>query len=194
MAGRAQGGAHRRTHLQQGLQQCGMVAGEELGALQRLLQPGILARARRRASRANTQGSRSPAIRWAMMSRPDTPSRSASTPDSLIPAHSSSFSRCFSRLRSSIRSRRYRVCSGTPRTPGWPRERTGPRPARSSAPATGNRSCLAQAAQAGSAVPTAIFTRYSAGRPAPMTLSHSCGEGILLMMRYGHGHVPRVRL
>jgi transposase len=66
-----------------------------------------LARARARASWARTFGLRSPAMRWSMMSRPVTPCRSVTTEDSLIAADSSSFSaRCFSRVRSSVRSRR----------------------------------------------------------------------------------------
>ena len=67
----------------------------------------ILRRARARASWASTLGLRSPAIRWSMMSRPVTPCRSVITDDSLIAADSSSFSvRFFSRVRSSVRSRR----------------------------------------------------------------------------------------
>jgi hypothetical protein len=54
-----------------------------------------------------------------MMSRPVTPCRSGSTEDSLIAAPSSGFStRCLSRVRSSIRSRRYRVCSRITRNSG----------------------------------------------------------------------------
>ena len=53
------------------------------------------------------------------MSRPVTPCRSDRTQDSLIAALSSSFSvRCLSRVRSSIRSRRYRVCSRMMRNSG----------------------------------------------------------------------------
>ena len=53
------------------------------------------------------------------MSRPVTPCRSLSTEDSLIAALSSSFSvRCFSRVRSAVRSRRYRVCSRISRNSG----------------------------------------------------------------------------
>ena len=67
----------------------------------------ILRRARARASWASTLGLRSPAIRWSMMSRPVTPCRSVITDDSLTAADSSSFSaRFFSRVRSSVRSRR----------------------------------------------------------------------------------------
>ena len=79
----------------------------------------ILRRARARASWASTLGLRSPAIRWSMMSRPVTPCRSVTTLDSLIAADSSSFSaRCFSRVRSAVRSRRYRVCSRMIRNSG----------------------------------------------------------------------------
>jgi len=67
----------------------------------------ILRRAAARASWASTLGLRSPAIRWSMMSRPVTPCRSVITLEILIAADSSSFSaRCFSRVRSSVRSRR----------------------------------------------------------------------------------------
>ena len=53
------------------------------------------------------------------MSRPVTPCRSVITLESLIAADSSSFSaRCFSRPRSSVRSRRYRVCSRMIRNSG----------------------------------------------------------------------------
>ena len=53
------------------------------------------------------------------MSRPVTPCRSVSTLEILIAADSSSFSaRCFSRVRSSVRSRRYRVCSRMIRNSG----------------------------------------------------------------------------
>ena len=89
-----------------------MTAGEELRAVQGLFELGILRRAAVRASRASTFGFRSPAIKWPMMSRPVTPCRSVTTDESLIAADSSSFSaRCFSRVRSWVRSRRYRVCS-----------------------------------------------------------------------------------
>ena len=54
-----------------------------------------------------------------MMSRPVTPCRSLTTDDTLIAADSSSFSvRCFSRVRSSVSSRRYRVCSRMTRNSG----------------------------------------------------------------------------
>ena len=54
-----------------------------------------------------------------MISRPVTPCRSVSTDDSLIAASSSSFSaRCFSRVRSPVRSRRRRVCSRMTRNSG----------------------------------------------------------------------------
>ena len=67
----------------------------------------ILRRARARASWASAFASRCPAIRCSMMSRPVTPCRSVITEDSFNAADSSSFStRCFSRLRSSINSRR----------------------------------------------------------------------------------------
>jgi hypothetical protein len=53
------------------------------------------------------------------MSRPVTPCRSLSTDDSLTAADSSSFStRFFSRVRSSVRSRRYRVCNRMIRNSG----------------------------------------------------------------------------
>jgi hypothetical protein len=53
-----------------------------------------------------------------MMSRPVTPCRSLTTDDSLM-ADSSSFSACcFSRVRSPVRSRRYRVCSRMIRNSG----------------------------------------------------------------------------
>ena len=53
------------------------------------------------------------------MSRPVTKCRREITLDSLIAADSSSFSvRCFSRVRSSVRSRRYRVCSRITRYSG----------------------------------------------------------------------------
>ena len=53
------------------------------------------------------------------MSRPVTPCRSVRTLEILIAADSSSFSaRCFSRVRSSVRSRRYRVCSRMIRNSG----------------------------------------------------------------------------
>ncbi len=53
------------------------------------------------------------------MSRPVTPCRSLITQDSLIAAPSSSFpARCLSRVRSWIRSRRYRVCSRMMRNSG----------------------------------------------------------------------------
>jgi hypothetical protein len=72
----------------------------------------ILARARPRASCASTFGSRCPAISCPMMSRPVIPCTSASTAEILIAADSSSLSaRFLSRVRSPVRSRRYRVCS-----------------------------------------------------------------------------------
>ena len=49
-----------------------------------------------------------------MISRPVTPCRSVSTLDSLIAASA----RCFSRVRSSVRSRRRRVCSRMIRNSG----------------------------------------------------------------------------
>lgn len=53
------------------------------------------------------------------MSRPVTLCRSLTTDDSLTAADSSSFStRCFSRVRSPVRSRRYRVCSRITRNSG----------------------------------------------------------------------------
>ena len=64
------------------------------------------------------------------MSRPVTPCRSVTTEDSLIAADSSSFSaRFFSRVRSWIRSRRYRVCSRMIRNSGsaTKQDRTAPR-------------------------------------------------------------------
>ena len=64
------------------------------------------------------------------MSRPVTPCRSVITDDSLIAADSSSFSvRFFSRVRSSVRSRRYRVCSRMTRNSGsgTKQGRTAPR-------------------------------------------------------------------
>ena len=74
--------------------------------------PAILRRAQAWASWASAFGSRPSAIRWSMMSRPVTPCRSLTKDDSLIAADSSSFSaRCFSQMRSSGSSRRYRVCS-----------------------------------------------------------------------------------
>ena len=107
------------------LQQGGVVFGEELCALQRPPPAGgSCGGTRRRASWASTLGWRSPAIRWSMMSRPVTPCRSVSTAEILSAADSSSFSaRCFSRVRSSVRSRRYRVCSRMTRNSGWPRSR-----------------------------------------------------------------------
>jgi len=78
----------------------------------------ILRRAAARASWASTLGLRSPAIRWSMMSRPVTPCRSVSTAEILIASSSSFSARCFSRVRSSVRSRRYRVCSRMRRNSG----------------------------------------------------------------------------
>jgi hypothetical protein len=53
------------------------------------------------------------------MSRPGTPCRSVTTEESLTAAGSSSFSALFfSRVRSSVRSRRYRVCSRIRRNSG----------------------------------------------------------------------------
>ena len=64
------------------------------------------------------------------MSRPVTPCRSVTTEENLIAADSSSFSaRCFSRVRSPVRSRRYRVCSRMIRNSGsgTKQDRTAPR-------------------------------------------------------------------
>ena len=67
----------------------------------------ILARILRLASCASTFGLRSPATSAAIMSRPEAPNRSETTTLTLMQASSSSFSaRCFSRLRSPVRSRR----------------------------------------------------------------------------------------
>ncbi len=76
---------------QHGGQQRGMMIGKELRALHRGLELADLARARARASWASAFGSRSPRMRWSMMSRPVTPCRSVTTLDSLIAADSSSF-------------------------------------------------------------------------------------------------------
>ncbi len=69
---------------------------------------GIRARIRVRASWASTAGLRSPAIRAAIIARPETPEMSEATTDSLIPASSSSFSaRFFSAVRAPTRLIRY---------------------------------------------------------------------------------------
>ena len=67
-----------------GLEQGGVLGGEEFRAVQGLLQVADLAAGPARASWASTLGLRSPAIRWSMMSRPVTPCRSVTTLDSLI--------------------------------------------------------------------------------------------------------------
>ena len=67
----------------------------------------IFGRALPRASSASALGSRSPAMRRPMMSRPVIPCRSVITDETLIAADSRSVSaRCFSRVRSAVRSRR----------------------------------------------------------------------------------------
>jgi hypothetical protein len=67
----------------------------------------ILGRALPRASSASALGSRSPAMRRSMMSRPVMPCTPVSTEETLSAADSSSFSaRCFSRVFSPVRSRR----------------------------------------------------------------------------------------
>jgi hypothetical protein len=64
-----------------------------------------------------------------MMSRPVTPCGSVTTLEILIAADSSSFSaRCFSRVRSSVRSRRYRVCSRIIRNSGVAMKHDGTAP------------------------------------------------------------------
>jgi hypothetical protein len=79
----------------------------------------ILRRIDARAIRASTLGSRSPATSAAIMSRPETPKMSDATTDSVIWASSRSFStRCFSAVRVSTRSRRYRVRSRSRRIGG----------------------------------------------------------------------------
>jgi hypothetical protein len=66
----------------------------------------ILARILLRARSASACGSRCPAIRAASMSRPETPKMSEITLESFTWASSSSFSaRCFSRVRSWVKTR-----------------------------------------------------------------------------------------
>ena len=72
-----------------------------------LLQRGDLAAQAGACQSARVRGSRCPAISAAIIARPDTPNMSLTTTDSLICASSSSFSaRCFSAVRSAIRSTR----------------------------------------------------------------------------------------
>lgn len=79
----------------------------------------IFVRIRVRASCASAFGSRSPAIRAAIMARPDTPKMSLATTLSLIWASSSSFSaRFFSAVRAPTRSALYRVTSRSCRISG----------------------------------------------------------------------------
>jgi len=78
---------------------------------------GILARIRVRAISASTFGSRSAAIKAAIICRPETPKMSEATTDSLMQASSSSFStRFFSAVHAPTRSIRYRVSSRSWRT------------------------------------------------------------------------------
>src|SRR5215204_4636807 len=73
---------------------------------------GIFGRIRPRAHPARTSGSRSPSTSADSIARPETPNRSETNTDNLIPASSSSFSmRCFSRVRSAVSAARYRVRS-----------------------------------------------------------------------------------
>ena len=96
-----------------------MPGGEELRALGGFFQLADLAAGRGAGQLGQRLGSRWPAIRRPVMSRPVTPCRPVSTAEILIAADSSSFSaRCFSRVRSSVRSRRYRVCSRMIRNSG----------------------------------------------------------------------------
>ena len=75
--------------------------------VERVLRRPILARILARANGASTLGSRSPAIRAAIIARPETPKMSVATTESLMQASSRSFStRFFSAVRAPSRSMR----------------------------------------------------------------------------------------
>ena len=111
----------------------------------------ILRRARARASWASTFGSRSPAMRWSMMSRPVTPCRSVTTADSLIAADSSSFPPAAFPGSARRSGRGGSGCAaGSGGTLRWPRSRRWRRRrARSRPPATASRPGHAAAGRAG---------------------------------------------
>jgi hypothetical protein len=91
--------------VKHGGQQEGLVVGEVAG--EGLLQQAALGAQAGAGQLRQRLGSRSPAIRAASMSRPETPKLSEATTDSLIWASSSSFStRCFSAVRTPTRSAR----------------------------------------------------------------------------------------